>query len=96
MDSKSKPYGRIGMRLKIIFDLLAYECEHRTEPDQRKWAKKLVEELSIYGRLVLAGLLADLTSEHRKWMRDSDKFDPEAQEVYPADVASSLLGWGLG
>ena len=49
------------------------------------WARKLLCELVSYRRLVMAGLLADLSSMHREWVRQADLDDPQVEEVARAD-----------
>ena len=85
-DSRSKPLGRIATRLGVIFETLAYEADHASSAGQKQWARRLLTELGSYERLLLAGLLADLSSEHRKWVRESDVQDPSAEGVLPADL----------
>jgi len=84
-DSRSKPLGRIATRLEIIFQTLAHEADHASSDSQKKWARRLLRELGSYERLMLAGLLADLSSEHRAWVRESDVQDPSAEAVLAAD-----------
>ena len=69
------------MRLEAILGCLAHEA------DQRKsaWAQHLLVQLCSYERLVLAGLLADLSSMHRQWVRESDVHDPNVEDVARCD-----------
>jgi hypothetical protein len=84
-DSRSKPLGRIATRLEAIFGCLAHEAEGSSSSTRKVWAQKLLMELSQYSRLVIAGLLADLSSLHREWVRQGDTEDPNVEEVNAND-----------
>ena len=77
--SRAKPYGRLALRLKQIFTVLAEEAEGE-DSERRMWAMNLITELTGANslRLVLAGLLADFSAEHLAWVRllDTEELDP--------------------
>lgn len=84
--SRSVPYGRIAMRLKEAFDLLEHEVT-KTQGKRRDYAKHLLENLSgpHTGRLLIGAMLADLSHEHARLVREGDKADPD-----PVAVARSV------
>ena len=79
-DSKAKPLGRFCMRLRQQFGALADEAETGSAK-RRLQAKRLIDGLANYKRLMLVGLLADLAQEHKKWVREGDEADLEVSAV---------------
>ena len=63
--SRAKPFGRMAMRLREVFSIVAEEAESG-DPKRRPWARNLLMELGgrHSNRLLLCGLLADLFHEH--------------------------------
>ena len=83
---RSIPNGRIAMRLKEAFDLLEHEVTI-AQGKRREYAKHLLENLSgpHTGRLLIGAMLADLSHENAKLVREGDKADPD-----PVAVARSV------
>ena len=75
-DSKKVPMGRVCMRLRQAFTVLAYEAENGEEK-RRHAATHILEELTgpHSMRLVLAGMMADLCHEHSRHVRAGDRAD---------------------
>jgi hypothetical protein len=82
-DSKKKPYGRFAWRLNQCFETLAEEAEDATQRVRRAGAIHLLQSLSGRHtlRLVLAGMLADLSHEHCLWCRGYDRDDLDSTSV---------------
>lgn len=77
-DSRKKPYARAALRLQQAFSSLAAEAEGH-DPKRRDCALHLLNGLSgaNSGRILLAGMLADLTWEFSKWVHVADEDDPD-------------------
>ncbi len=73
MTSRSRPYARVCMRVKSLLAALAHEATHGPEKDT---AMAVLREIAPYKRIMLAGLMADLTFEHHKAVRETDTSDP--------------------
>ena len=86
--SRARPLGRVAMRLRCMFTVLAEEAE-TSDAKRKQWAQRLLQELGGENspRILLGALLADLTHEHLRWVRtaDLDSADPiPAQESQQA------------
>ena len=81
-NSRARPYARESRRWKSIFDAVAREAAGDNR-DRRMLARMYLGELggSNSSRLVLAGLLADLSAEHYTWVATGDKRNPDATTV---------------
>ena len=76
--SKVRPYTRTALRLRQAFATIAAEA---VGPDhkRRQWAQHLLHELGgcHSSRLLLGGMMADLSYEHHQWVRQSDFADSD-------------------
>ena len=81
-NSRARPYGRESRRWKIIFDAVATEAASK-DPKRRTLARMYLVELGgeNSSRLVLGGLLADLSAEHYTWVTGVDKRNPVSTTV---------------
>ena len=87
-NSRARPYARESRRWKTIFDAVATEAAGDNR-DRRILARMFLVELGgeNSSRLVLGGLLADLSAEHYSWVATGDKGKPDATTVQSrADV----------
>ena len=82
-DSKKKPYGRFAWRLSQCFETLAEEADDASQAVRRAAAVYLLKALSgaNTNRLVLGGMLADLSHEHSMWSRGYDKDNLDSTSV---------------
>ena len=81
-NSRARPYARESRRWAIIFK--AVEEEAGSAHSQRRfYARRFLTELGGENskRLVLGGLLADLSAEHYTWVASGDKKHPVTTEV---------------
>ena len=76
--SRSRPLARESRRWKVIFQSLAREAES-PDPKRRVLASMFLGELGgeNSSRVLLGGLLADLSVEHRKWVATGDEAYPD-------------------
>ena len=76
--SKVRPYSRTSRRLRQAFAAVSSEATGG-DAKRRVWARHLLRELGgcHSSRLLLGGMLADLSFEHCLWVRPSDKTDPD-------------------
>ena len=81
MSSRHKPYARASLRPGALFAFLADRAENASEGSDKKAALHNLEKLAPFKRMVLAGMLADLTWEHRKAVMWSDVRDPDPSEI---------------
>lgn len=75
MSSRANVYRRIaGVHLTDMLSALARECEGGA---MKKEALHNLRSMAPFRRFMLAGLLADLTVEHQKAVRETDTADPD-------------------
>ena len=81
-NSRARPYARESRRWKSIFDAVAAEAAS-ADRDRRALARMYLQELGgeNSSRLVLGGLLADLSAEHYSWVASGDERNPDATRV---------------
>ncbi len=81
-NSRARPYARESRRWKITFDAVATEARGDNR-DRRILARRYLTELggANSSRLLLGGLLADLSAEHYTWVATGDKRSPDATTV---------------
>jgi len=81
-NSRARPYARESRRWKTMFDAVATEASGDNR-DRRILARMYFGELGgeHSSRLLLAGLLADLSAEHYTWVATGDKKFPDATTV---------------
>ncbi len=81
-NSRARPYVRVSCRWEIIFDAVATEARGDNR-DRRILARRYLTELggANSSRLLLGGLLADLSAEHYTWVATGDKRSPDATTV---------------
>ena len=84
-DSRKIPLGRIAIRVKQAFTVLAHEAENG-EKERRAAAAHILHELSGKNtwRLVLGAMIADLCHEHSKFVHTGD-----LQDVHPLQLEKS-------
>ena len=88
MSSRANVYRRIaGVHLTDLLSALALECE---DGAMKTEARHNLRSMAPFGRFMLAGLLADLTVEHHKAVRETDTADPD-----PALVSQQLARFKL-
>lgn len=81
-NSRARPYARESRRWNSIFDAVATEAASGDKARQtlaRMYLAELGGENS--SRLLLGGLLADLSAEHYTWVAGGDKQNPDATTV---------------
>ncbi len=81
-NSRARPYARESRRWKTIFDAVATEAAGDNKARRilsRMYLAELGGENS--SRLVLGGLLADLSAEHYTWVATGDAQNPDATTV---------------
>lgn len=76
------------MRPGALFAFLAARAEHGGDDDDKKAALHNLHTLAPFKRMVLAGMMADLTWEHRKAVIWSDDRDPD-----PSEIVAQLEGF---
>ena len=74
MSSRSKPYRRAALKMLPLFAALAAEAEDGKYADA---TLANLKEIAPYRRFTLAGMLADLTVEHRHAVLETDTGDPD-------------------
>ena len=81
-NSRARPYARASRRWKSIFEAVAAEAESANQ-GRRELARMYLRELGgeNSSRLVLGGLLADLSAEHYSWVASGDASAPDATAV---------------
>ena len=89
-NSRARPYARESRRWNSIFDAIAAEVAS-ADRDRRVLARMYLHELGGQNssRLVLGGLLADLSAEHYSWVATGDVRNPDATMVQ--ERASAFL-----
>ena len=77
--SRARPYARESRRWHSIFSSVAKEATS-SDPKRKQIATGLLSELGGENspRLLLGGMLADLTVEHYDWVASGNKANPEA------------------
>ena len=80
--SRARPHAREVRRSKSIFDAVATEVAG-PDRDRRILARMYLGELGgeNSSRLLLGGLLADLSADHYTWVATGDKKNPDATTV---------------
>ena len=80
--SRARPYARESRRWNVIFNALAEEAVGPNR-DRRVLGRLFLGELGgeHSSRLVLGGLLADLSAEHYLWVATGDKRNPDTTTV---------------
>ena len=81
MSSRHKPYGRASLRPGALFAFLAARAEHGGDAEDKEAALYNLKTLAPFRRMVLAGMMADVTWEHRKAVMWSDGRDPDPSEI---------------
>ena len=92
-NSRARPYARESRRWEIMFDAVSTEARGENK-DRRILARRYLAELggANSSRLLLGGLLADLSAEHYTWVATGDKRSPDATTVQSrADVFLARL-----
>jgi len=79
MSSRHKPNARSSLRPGSLFEFLATRAEDGG--DDRAAAEHNLRTLFPYRRMMLTGMMADLTWEHRLCVKWSDTVDPAPEEV---------------
>ena len=81
--SRARPYARESRRWNSIFDAVATEAAG-SNMQRRILAKMYLGELGgeNSSRLLLGGLLADLSAEHYAWVKTGDKGNPDSTTVH--------------
>ena len=81
-NSRARPYARTSRRWKTLFDAVAIEAAGN-DRTRRILARMFLGELGGEHRLrlLLGGLLADLSAEHYTWVATGDKQNPDATTV---------------
>ena len=82
-NSRARPLKRESRRWSVIFEAVAAEADTATEPKRKALAMMFLTELSgeHSSRLLLGGLLADLSAEHYSWVATGDKANPDTTTV---------------
>ena len=80
MSSRHKPYGRASLR--------PTRAEHGGDAVDKAAALHNLKTLAPFRRMVLAGMMADVTWEHRKAVMWSDGRDPD-----PSHIVDQLDGY---
>jgi len=78
MTSRARSYRRGALTIDGVFKALAKEAEGGA---RKEAALHNIQELSKFNRLMIAGMLADLTVEHQQMVRPTDTADPDPVEV---------------
>ena len=80
--SRARPYARESRRWEAIWSAVAAEAAG-TNPERRQLAGHLLASLGGQNstRLLLGGLLADLSAEHYSWVATGDLANPDAATV---------------
>ena len=93
-DSRKVPLGRFAWRLRQSLAVLAAEAESGEEK-RRKAAENILEQISGDNtwRLVLAGMLADMTHEYSKFVHAADRSstDPMTIDLSQAQFLSRMV-----
>ena len=81
-NSRAKPYARETRRWHTIFAAVATEAAGESK-DRRALARMYLGELGgeHSSRLLLGGLLADVSAEHYAWVATGDKKNPDVTTV---------------
>ena len=81
-NSRARPYARESRLWKSIFDAVAAEAAS-ADQERRELARMYMLELGgeNSSRLVLGGLLADLSAEHYSWVASGGASNPDATRV---------------
>ena len=81
-NSRARPYARESRRWKMIFDAVEKEAAGDNK-ERRLLARSYLEGLGgeNSSRLVLGGLLADLSAEHYTWVATGDKENQDTTTV---------------
>ena len=81
--SRARPYARECRRWKAIWSSVASEAASSDSSNRRALATMYLMELGgeFSSRLLLAGLLADLSVEHYNWVAGGDKSNPDGSSV---------------
>ena len=74
MSSRARPYGRCALKLRSLLEALADEAENGHDKEA---ALHNLQQLCSYKRLMLMGMLADLTHEHQRLVHATDTGDPD-------------------
>ena len=82
MTSRARSWSRCALKIDVVLQALALEAENGS---QKVAALHNLEMLAQYNRLMIAGMLADLTVEHQACVRQTDTADPD-----PADLPFQL------
>ncbi|CAE7734988.1 unnamed protein product [Symbiodinium sp. CCMP2592] len=99
-DSRKVPLGRIAVRLRQVFEILAAEAEGG-EKDRKAAAQLILQEMTGENtwRLVLGGMMADLCHEHSKLVHSSDFAASDPLHIEKAEkmfLARLLVLFGEG
>ena len=80
--SRARPYARESRRWHAIWSAVASEAKGK-DPKRRDLAVHLMDSLSGRNsiRLLLGGMLADLSAEHYSWVATGDEANPDASTV---------------
>ena len=80
--SRARPYARESRRWHTIWSAVAAEADGK-DPKRRELAVHLLSSLSGPNsmRLLLGGMLADLSAEHYSWVATGDEANPDASTV---------------
>ena len=78
MTSRARSWSRGALKIGAVFKALAREAE---EGPRKEAALHNLQMLAPYKRLMISGLLADLTVEHQICVRQTDVSDPDPAEL---------------
>ena len=80
--SRARPYARESRRWHAIWSAVASEAKGK-DPKRRELAVHLMDSFSGPNsmRLLLGGMLADLSAEHYSWVATGDTANPDASTV---------------
>ena len=79
MSSRHRPYARISLKIRSLLSALAREA---SKGSYKKACLHNLREIGSYNRVVLCGLLADLTCEHHKCCHEAgDQEDPDVTTI---------------
>ena len=81
--SRARPLARVARRWDPIWDSLATEAGSASNSQRRLYARYYLQELGGVNapRLLLGGMLTDISVEHYKWVAGGDKNDPDPTTV---------------
>ncbi len=82
--SRSRTYSRATRGIRDLLGALAREASGKSS--KREAAKHNIKAISGYCRLMIAGMMADLTVEHQMAVLCTDKGDPDVTQVLATEL----------